>query len=79
MELDFEIDKITESIENAETGETLDTLVLPVTKADLEEVTKKKAGFLIGNWNFPNLKNKCINLLLSRNLKSYTAWCRLKN
>jgi hypothetical protein len=41
MELDFEIDKITESIENAETGETLDTLVLPVTKADLEEVTIK--------------------------------------
>jgi len=32
MELDFEIDKSTESIENAETGETLDTLVLPVTK-----------------------------------------------
>jgi hypothetical protein len=41
MELDFEIDKITESIENSETGETLDTLVLPVIKADLEEVTKK--------------------------------------
>jgi hypothetical protein len=41
MELDFEIDKITESIENVETGETLDTLVLPVTKADLEKVTKK--------------------------------------
>jgi hypothetical protein len=40
MELGFEIDKITESIENAETGETLDTLVLPVIKADLEEVTK---------------------------------------
>ncbi|WP_461256698.1 hypothetical protein [Treponema sp. R80B11-R83G3] len=41
MEVDFEIDKITESIENAETGETLDTLVLPVTKADLKEITKK--------------------------------------
>ena len=41
MELDFEIDKITESIENAETGETLDTLVLPVTKDDLKETTKK--------------------------------------
>jgi hypothetical protein len=39
MELDFEIDKITESIENAETGETLDTLVLPVTRADLDEAT----------------------------------------
>jgi hypothetical protein len=41
MELDFEIDKITESIENAQTGETLNTFVLPVTRADLEEVTKK--------------------------------------
>jgi hypothetical protein len=41
MELDFEIDKITESIENSETGEKFDTLVLPVTKADLEEASKK--------------------------------------
>ena len=41
MELAFEIDKITESIENAETGEVLKTLVLPVTKADLKETTKK--------------------------------------
>jgi ribosomal protein S8 len=52
MELDFEIDKITESIENAETGETLDTLVLPVTKADLKEVTKKN-GWLF-DWKFEN-------------------------
>ena len=41
MELAFEIDKITESIENAETSETLNTLVLPVTKDDLKEATKK--------------------------------------
>ena len=41
MGLVFEIDKITESIENADTGETLDTLVLPVTQADLKETTKK--------------------------------------
>jgi len=40
MELDFEVDKITESIEDAKTGEALDTLVLPVTKADLKEITK---------------------------------------
>jgi hypothetical protein len=50
MELDFEIDKITESIENAKTGETLNTLVLPITKADLEEVTHKN-GWLF-NWKF---------------------------
>ena len=50
MELNFEIDKITESIENADTGETLDTLVLPVTKDDLEEATKKN-GWLF-DWKF---------------------------
>ena len=41
MELAFEIDKLTESIEATDTGETLDTLVLPVTQADLKETTKK--------------------------------------
>ena len=46
--LAFEIDKITESIEDAETGEALDTLVLPVTKADLKQTTKKN-GWLF-NW-----------------------------
>jgi hypothetical protein len=48
MELDFEIDKITESIENTETGEVLETLVLPVTKEDLKGFTKKN-GWLF-NW-----------------------------
>jgi hypothetical protein len=50
MELDFEIDKITESIENTETGEVLSTLVLPVGAADLKNVTKK-AGWLC-DWKF---------------------------
>jgi hypothetical protein len=45
MELDFEIDRITESIEDAVTGEALETLVLPVSAADLKSVTKK-AGWL---------------------------------
>ena len=48
MELDFEIDKITESIENAETGERLETQVLPITKVDLKEIAKKN-GWLF-NW-----------------------------
>jgi len=48
MELDFEIDKITESIESVETGERFDTLVLPVGEADLRGVTKKN-GWLF-NW-----------------------------
>ena len=41
MELDFEVDKITESIEDAQTGEVYNTLVLPVTQADLKEVEKR--------------------------------------
>jgi hypothetical protein len=53
MELDFEIDKITESIENAGTGETLDTLVLPVTKADIEEATKKNGWLFYWKNIFP--------------------------
>ena len=48
MELDFEIDKITKSIENAQTGEVYKTLVLPVKQADLKEVGKKN-GWLF-NW-----------------------------
>jgi hypothetical protein len=38
MELDFEIDKITQSIEDSKTGETYKTLVLPVTLTNLKEV-----------------------------------------
>jgi len=50
MELDFEIDKITESIENTETGESFETQVMPITKADLKEITKKN-GWLF-DWRF---------------------------
>ena len=54
MELDFEIDKITESIEDAQTGEVYKTLVLPVTQADLKEVTKQN-GWLF-DWKFEYLQ-----------------------
>jgi len=48
MELEFEIDKITESIESAETGERFDTHVLPLGEADLRGVTPQN-GWLF-NW-----------------------------
>jgi hypothetical protein len=50
MELDFEVDKITESIENAETGEALETFVFHVSEADLKSVTPK-AGWLF-DWKY---------------------------
>ncbi len=40
--LDFEIDKLTNSIENTVTGESFATKVLPITKEDLAKIKKDK-------------------------------------
>jgi len=50
MELDFEIDKITESIECAETGKRLETDVLPITEYDLNEITESNGWRF--DWKF---------------------------
>jgi hypothetical protein len=39
--LDFEIDKLTRSVENAVTGDSFATEVLYFTKNDIKQVTKK--------------------------------------
>jgi hypothetical protein len=41
MYLDFEIDKLTQSIENVVTGDSFPTEVLPLTKPDLLQINKK--------------------------------------
>jgi len=41
MQFDFEIDKLTHSLEEASTGEVLLTEVLPLGNADLKVITKK--------------------------------------
>jgi len=41
MQLDFEIDKLTRSLEDATTGVVLLTIVLPLEKADLKVITRK--------------------------------------
>jgi hypothetical protein len=46
MNLEFEIDKLTHSIENAQTGENYPTDILPFTKQDLLQIGKKNG------WNF---------------------------
>lgn len=48
--LDFEIDKLTNSIENVVTGESFATQVTLASKADLKTITKK-AGWLF-NWAY---------------------------
>jgi hypothetical protein len=66
MELDFEIDKITESIENADTGETLDTLVLPVTKADLKAITKKNGWLFDWKLEFSKPEHQVYKLITEK-------------
>jgi len=41
MQFDLEIDKLTHSLEDAQTGEILLTEVLPLEKTDLKILTKK--------------------------------------
>ena len=50
MNLDFEIDKLTHSIENTVSGESFPTEVLPLSKPDLIQISKKNG------WQF-NWKN----------------------
>ncbi|MBI4945949.1 MAG: hypothetical protein HY840_06065 [Bacteroidetes bacterium] len=44
--LDFEVDKLTNSIENVITGDSFPTDVLPLTRVELKHITKKRG------WNF---------------------------
>jgi len=66
MELDFEIDKITESIENAQTGEVYKTLVLPVTQADLKEVSKKNGWLFDWKMEFSQHERQLFKLVTEK-------------
>lgn len=46
IELDFVIDKLTNSIQNVVTGDSFRTVVTRLTKSDLKKITKKNG------WNF---------------------------
>ena len=63
MELDFEIDKITESIEDSQTGEVFETLVLPITKADLKEVKKRNGWLFDWKLEFSHTEHKVYKLV----------------
>jgi len=41
MYLDFEIDKLSHSIENVQTGKSYETEVLPLLKSDMKQILKK--------------------------------------
>jgi hypothetical protein len=62
--LDFEIDKLTHSIENAITGENFPTEVLPFTKADLKQVMKKNGWKFNWKTEFENPGKETFKLIL---------------
>ena len=66
MELDFEVDKITESIENAETGVSHNTLVLPVTQADLKETVIKNGWIFDWKQEFSESERQVYKLVIEK-------------
>jgi hypothetical protein len=64
MELDFEIDKITESIEDAKTGENLATIVEPVNEADLKGINKKNEWLFDWKLEFSNPVRQVCKLIV---------------
>ena len=63
MELDFKIDKLTESIENAQTGKSLETMVIPITADDLKEVTRKNGWRFDWNIEFSDKDRQVCKLI----------------
>ncbi|MDA3881762.1 MAG: hypothetical protein PF481_00590 [Bacteroidales bacterium] len=55
IELDFVVDKLTNSIQNVKTGDSFQTEVLRLRKADLKSITKSKWNF---NWKAELENNK---------------------
>ena len=66
--LDFEIDKLTRSIENVATGDSFQTELSLLTNSDLKSVTKKN-GWLF-NWRseFRNIEREVYKLTIVGNL-----------
>jgi len=71
MQLDFEIDKLTHSLEDANTGEILATEILPLKK---EELKYKMVENLIGKLNFQTLKSKFISWFCRNKKRLFKGW-----
>ena len=59
--LDFEIDILTNSIQNTISGDIFQTEVSRLTKVELKQVTKKMVGHLTGKLNLIIMQRKFTN------------------
>jgi hypothetical protein len=66
MSLDFEIDKLSHSIEKVATGECCPTIVLPFTKTDLQQVSKKEGWKFNWKTEFSTPEKEIFKLVVER-------------
>jgi len=66
MLLDFEIDKLTHSLEDATTGEIFLTEILPLEKANLKNISKKSGWKFDWKIEFINPNNNIYKLVLQK-------------
>jgi len=64
MLLDFEIDKLTHSLEDTSTGSVLPTEVLPLEKADLKDISKKSGWKFNWKTEFSDSNKQVYKLIL---------------
>ncbi|MCC6841172.1 MAG: hypothetical protein IT230_13525 [Flavobacteriales bacterium] len=65
--LAFEVDKLTRSIENVVTGDSFQTVVLPLTKEDLMAVAKKRGWLFDWKLEFKSAERKVFKLTTVEN------------
>lgn len=67
IELDFEIDFLTNSIKNTISGDSFHTEVLPLSKADLKQIVKKNGWQFNWKTEFGNNKKEVYKLTIANN------------
>ena len=70
MRLDFEIDKLTRSIEDVQTGESYSTEVLPLSKDDLKSLSKKNGWQFNWKAEFKDSNKSVYKLVISEQLET---------
>jgi hypothetical protein len=66
-QLSFEVDKLTRSIENVVTGDSFMTVVLPLTKEDLKNVTRKNGWLFDWKREFKTTGRYVFKLTITQN------------
>lgn len=78
IELDFIIDKLTNSIENVNSGDSFPTEVSILRKEDLKKINKINGWKFNWKVEFQKPKIEIYKLTISNNPKLYKVWFLLK-